>query len=101
MTQALVCMSHSPLLEHTDPPADVKSAVESAFDRVRAFAKDFAPDLVVNFGPDHYNGFFYDLMPPFCIGYEALGTGDYDSWEGTITVPTDISDPAQEWRPHQ
>lgn len=92
MPQALVCMSHSPLLEHTDPPADVKAAVETAFDRVREFATEFRPDLVVNFGPDHYNGFFYDLMPPFCIGYEALGTGDYDSWEGPINVPTQVSE---------
>ena len=91
MKQALVCMSHSPLLEHTDPPADVKAAVEAAFDQVRAFAAEFKPDLIVNFGPDHYNGFFYDLMPPFCIGYEAHGTGDYDSWDGPLNVPTDIA----------
>lgn len=30
MPQALVCMSHSPLLEHTDPPADVKAVVDEA-----------------------------------------------------------------------
>lgn len=92
MTQALICMSHSPLLEHTNPPVEVKAAVEAAFDQVRQFAGDFNPDLVVNFGPDHYNGFFYDLMPPFCIGYEALGTGDYDSWDGPINVPTNIAE---------
>ncbi|MEE2523636.1 3-carboxyethylcatechol 2,3-dioxygenase [Pseudarthrobacter sp. J75] len=92
MNQALVCMSHSPLLEHTNPPEDVKAAVESSFDQVRAFVKDFGPDLVVNFGPDHYNGFFYDLMPPFCIGYEAHGTGDYDSFAGTLNVPTPIAE---------
>ncbi|RAN69549.1 3-(2,3-dihydroxyphenyl)propionate dioxygenase [Bacillus sp. SRB_336] len=91
MPLALVCMSHSPLLEHTDPPADVKAAVEAAFEEVRAFAADFKPDLIVNFGPDHYNGFFYDLMPPFCIGYEAHGTGDYDSWGGPLNVPTSIA----------
>lgn len=90
MKQALLCMSHSPLLEHTNPPAEVKVAVEAAFEAARRFAREFNPDLVVNFGPDHYNGFFYDLMPPFCIGYEALGTGDYDSWEGPINVPTGI-----------
>ncbi|GAA1469232.1 3-carboxyethylcatechol 2,3-dioxygenase [Microbacterium thalassium] len=92
MPQALICMSHSPLLEHTDPPADVKAAVEAAFDQARQFARDFRPDIIVNFGPDHYNGFFYDLMPPFCIGYDALGTGDYDSWEGPIPVPTETSE---------
>lgn len=91
MPLALICMSHSPLLEHTDPPADVKAAVEEAFEQVRAFAADFKPDLIVNFGPDHFNGFFYDLMPPFCIGYEAHGTGDYDSWGGPLKVPTDIA----------
>lgn len=92
MPQALICMSHTPLLDHVDPPADVKAAVEASFDQARSFAKEFDPDLVVNFGPDHYNGFFYDLMPPFCVGYEALGTGDYDSWEGPINVPTGISE---------
>lgn len=92
MTQALLCMSHSPLLEHVNPPVEVKAAVEAALDQARQFVLDFDPDLVVNFGPDHYNGFFYDLMPPFCIGYEALGTGDYGSWEGSISVPTSISE---------
>lgn len=92
MPQALLCMSHSPLLEHVNPPAEVKAAVEAAFEKARAFVKDFDPDLIINFGPDHYNGFFYDLMPPFCIGYEALGTGDYDSWEGPINVPTSIAE---------
>lgn len=91
MAQALVCMSHSPLLEHTDPPVDVRQAVEAAFEHVRRFAADFQPDILVNFGPDHYNGFFYDLMPPFCIGYEAHGTGDYGSWDGPISVPTDLA----------
>ncbi|MDQ0259490.1 3-carboxyethylcatechol 2,3-dioxygenase [Sinomonas atrocyanea] len=91
MTQALVCMSHSPLLEHANPPAEAKAAVEAAFDQARQFVADFDPDLVVNFGPDHYNGFFYDLMPPFCIGYEAYGTGDYNSFEGKLDVPTELA----------
>ncbi|WP_285320768.1 3-carboxyethylcatechol 2,3-dioxygenase [Pseudarthrobacter sp. lyk4-40-TYG-27] len=92
MTHALVCMSHTPLLEYANPPADVKAEVESAFNQARAFVKDFDPDLVVNFGPDHYNGFFYDLMPPFCIGYEAHGTGDYDSFSGKLVVPTEVAE---------
>lgn len=92
MTQALVCMSHSPLLEHANPDPEVKAQVEAAFDQARQFVSDFDPDLVINFGPDHYNGFFYDLMPPFCIGYEAYGTGDYDSFAGKLDVPTDIAE---------
>lgn len=92
MPQALLCMSHSPLLEHTEPPAEVKSAVEESFNQARAFVKDFDPDLVINFGPDHYNGFFQDLMPPFCVALKAHGTGDYDSFDGELDVPTEISE---------
>ncbi|MFI6958541.1 3-carboxyethylcatechol 2,3-dioxygenase [Nocardia sp. NPDC050408] len=92
MPHALLCMSHSPLLHHVDPPEDVKASVDAAFEQARAFVRDFAPDLVVNFGPDHYNGFFYDLMPPFCIGYRARGTGDYDSFAGELNVPTDVAE---------
>lgn len=92
MNQALLCMSHSPLLEHANPSAEVKAGVEAAFDQARAFVQDFNPDLVINFGPDHYNGFFYDLMPPFCVGYQAKGTGDFDSFSGNLDVPNVIAE---------
>lgn len=92
MPQAVVCMSHSPLLEFTNPPEDVRAAVDEAFAQVKRFVEDFKPDLIINFGPDHYNGFFQDLMPPFCIGYKAFGTGDYDSFSGELDVPTEIAE---------
>ncbi|NLV80433.1 MAG: 3-carboxyethylcatechol 2,3-dioxygenase [Rhodococcus sp.] len=87
MPQALLCMSHSPLLDHADPPEDVVQAVQDAFEHARTFTREFDPDIVVNFGPDHFNGFFYDLMPPFCIGYKAHRSGDYDSYAGELDVP--------------
>lgn len=86
-TQAVLCMSHSPLLDHGDPGAEVRAEVDAAFAEAKRFVEELNPDLVVNFGPDHYNGFFYDLMPPFCIGYQAFGTGDYDSFAGALDVP--------------
>ncbi|MGW0927945.1 3-carboxyethylcatechol 2,3-dioxygenase [Streptomyces sp. NPDC002644] len=92
MSLALVTMSHSPLLEFNDPPAEVKAEVEAAFERARAFVREYDPTLVVAFAPDHYNGFFYDLMPPFCIGYEALGVGDYGTAEGPLDVPTELAE---------
>lgn len=97
MSLALVTMSHSPLLEYADPPQEVSDAVEQAFARARAFVADYDPTLVVSFAPDHYNGFFYDLMPPFCIGYEALGVGDYGTAEGPLDVPTELSERLAEW----
>ncbi|UDY23669.1 3-carboxyethylcatechol 2,3-dioxygenase [Nocardioides sp. Kera G14] len=97
MTLALVTMSHSPLLEYNDPAADVKAEVDGAFATARAFVEEFDPTLVVSFAPDHYNGFFYDIMPPFCIGYEALGVGDYGTAEGPLDVPTAVSEQLAQW----
>jgi len=97
MTLALVTMSHSPLLEFNDPPAEVKAEVEAAFETARSFVREYDPTLVVSFAPDHYNGFFYDLMPPFCIGYQALGVGDYNTAEGPLAVPTERSEELAQW----
>lgn len=97
MTVALVTMSHSPLLEYADPPAEVKDAVQGAFSAARTFVREYDPTLVVSFAPDHYNGFFYDLMPPFCIGYEALGVGDYGTAEGPLNVPTRRAEELAQW----
>lgn len=97
MSLALVTMSHSPLLEFNDPPAEIKAEVDAAFETARAFVADYDPTLVVSFAPDHYNGFFYDLMPPFCIGYQAEGVGDYGTAEGPLSVPTEIAEAMAEW----
>ncbi|MEU0312121.1 3-carboxyethylcatechol 2,3-dioxygenase [Nocardioides sp. NPDC006273] len=97
MSLALVTLSHSPLLEYVDPPADVAAEVESAFAVARSFVERFDPTLVVSFAPDHYNGFFYDLMPPFCIGYEAQGVGDYGTAAGPLDVPSPIAEALAEW----
>ncbi|CAN5288697.1 3-carboxyethylcatechol 2,3-dioxygenase [soil metagenome] len=92
MTVALIAMSHSPLLDFVDPPAEVKASVDGAFAAARAFAHDFDPDLVINIGPDHYNGFFYDIMPPFAVGYAATSIGDFGTPAGPLDVPADIAD---------
>lgn len=91
MTVALLSMSHSPLLEHVDPGPDTTAAVTEAFDAARSFVHDYDPDLIVTFGPDHYNGFFYELMPTFCIGYDAVSIGDYGSQAGPLDVPTEVA----------
>ncbi|OUS79932.1 3-(2,3-dihydroxyphenyl)propionate dioxygenase, partial [Rhodococcus sp. NCIMB 12038] len=45
--------------------------MDSAISAVREFVRDFDPQFLVIFGPDHYNGFFYDLMPPLRVGAAA------------------------------
>jgi 2,3-dihydroxyphenylpropionate 1,2-dioxygenase len=88
---ALVTMSHSPLMGFTEPAPDTRQRVNAALDDARGFIADFAPDLVVVFGPDHYNGFFYDMMPSFCIGAAAESIGDYDTAAGALSVDHDAA----------
>lgn len=84
-------MSHSPLLEFASLPEGVEEAVHESFARARAFVEDVDPDLVVLFAPDHYNGFFYKLMPPFAIGLAASSVGDFGSTSGDLDVPADLA----------
>jgi 2,3-dihydroxyphenylpropionate 1,2-dioxygenase len=84
---ALCCMSHSPLLNLPGPSQDLLDDIDAAITEAREFVQSFNPELVVIFTPDHYNGFFYKLMPPFCIGTEAQGVGDYGTHKGPLDVP--------------
>lgn len=91
MPSALVTMSHSPLMGFTEPAAATRERVDAAFGDARAFIAEFSPELVVLFGPDHYNGFFYDMMPPFCVGAAAESIGDYDTTRGALPVDHDAA----------
>jgi 2,3-dihydroxyphenylpropionate 1,2-dioxygenase len=88
---ALCCMSHSPLLNLPGPSPELLDDIDSAVTAAAAFVRAFDPELVVIFAPDHYNGFFYRLMPPFCIGTAAVGVGDYGTYAGALNVPADIA----------
>ena len=84
-------MSHSPLLNLPGPPQDLLDDIDAALAKARDFVTAYDPELVVIFSPDHYNGFFYRTMPPFCIGTTAQGVGDYDTHAGPLNVPEDIA----------
>src|ERR1700724_3812828 len=86
-TLALCCMSHSPLLNLPGPSQDLLDDIDTALAQARKFVESFDPELIVIFAPDHYNGFFYKLMPPFCIGTRAQGVGDYGTYAGPLNVP--------------
>jgi 2,3-dihydroxyphenylpropionate 1,2-dioxygenase len=85
-SRAFLGMSHSPLLGLNPLPAGVHEQLQAAIDRARQEVLAFAPELVVLVGPDHYNGFFNELMPPFCIGSQVTAVGDYLTPAGTLNV---------------
>lgn len=84
-------MSHSPLLNLPGPPRDLLDDVGAGIAQARNFVAEFDPELVVIFSPDHYNGFFYKVMPPFCIGLQANGVGDYGTYAGRLPVAEDTA----------
>ncbi|WP_159980570.1 MULTISPECIES: 3-carboxyethylcatechol 2,3-dioxygenase [unclassified Novosphingobium] len=87
----LQCLSHTPLVGFVDPPRPVLDEVNKMIADARARIAAFQPELVVLFSPDHFNGFFYDIMPSFCIGTSAHAIGDFGSAAGEILVPFDLA----------
>lgn len=87
MKLMLQCMSHTPLKGYFDPAPAIVDEVGACIDAVRAEIAAFDPEIIYLFAPDHYNGFFLDLMPPFCLGIAATSVGDYATPAGPLPVP--------------
>ncbi|MFM9924600.1 3-carboxyethylcatechol 2,3-dioxygenase [Variovorax sp. H27-G14] len=84
--RAFLGMSHSPLMGLNPVPPAVEGELKAAIARAREQVLSFDPELVVLVAPDHYNGFFNQLMPPFCLGTQARAVGDYLSPAGDLNV---------------
>lgn len=91
MSILLKCLSHTPLRGLNDPGPDVVAEVDAVLAKSRAEVEAFDPELIVIFAPDHYNGLFYDLMPPFVIATAAESVGDYQTMLGPLSIPKDLA----------
>ena len=83
---AFLGLSHSPLLGLSTLPEPVDRRLRDALARTAAAVREWSPDLIVLVAPDHYNNFFHELMPPFCLGTEAEAIGDYGTPAGPLRV---------------
>ncbi|MCS3417677.1 2,3-dihydroxyphenylpropionate 1,2-dioxygenase [Pseudomonas sp. BIGb0450] len=92
MSVYLQCLSHTPLVGYVDPAPEVLAEVEDMISEARARIARFDPELIVLLGPDHYNGFFYDVMPAFCIGVAAHSIGDFGTPAGPLDVPKALAE---------
>lgn len=84
--QAFLGFSHTPLMGLNPISVQEEQKLQNAIAAVREQVLAFAPELIVLVAPDHYNGFFNELMPPFCVGVQASSVGDYLSPAGDLNV---------------
>lgn len=84
--RAFLGLSHTPLMGLNPVAPEIERGLSDALATVRAAVHAWRPDRVVLIGPDHYNGFFNALMPPFCIGTQATSVGDYTTPAGALNV---------------
>lgn len=91
MSVMLKCLSHTPLKDYNDPEANIVKEVDDITAKARAEVEAFDPELIILFAPDHYNGLFYDLMPPFVVATAAESVGDYKSLPGHLNVDSDTA----------
>jgi 2,3-dihydroxyphenylpropionate 1,2-dioxygenase len=77
---------------YVDPTPEVLADVDRMTAAARERIARFDPELIVLFGPDHYNGFFYDVMPAFCIGMAAEAIGDFGTAAGLLAVPKALAE---------
>jgi 2,3-dihydroxyphenylpropionate 1,2-dioxygenase len=84
---ALVAASHTPLMmDEALAGPGVTQAVQASFAQAAAFVRDFGPERIVQFSPDHFHGFHYGLMPSFCVATAAHSYGDYGTATGSLAV---------------
>ena len=91
MPLATVCASHTPLMHRGPASLATRNRVKGAFQELAAFVRSYNPDYAIQFSPDHFNGFFYDLMPSFCVGAGAVSLGDWGGGTGPLDVPEDAA----------
>jgi 2,3-dihydroxyphenylpropionate 1,2-dioxygenase len=91
MTVAALFASHTPLKDYCSPGPEIEREVDACLAEVRDWVAEFEPDLVIALGPDHFNGFFYRVMPSFCIGTAMTSVGDWNTPAGVVPVAVEAA----------
>ena len=87
----LICMSHSPLMRKLEPRDHLGHEFFQIAEELKQQLHSNPPDVIVVFGPDHFNGFRWNMMPPFCIGTAATSMSDWDIHVEKLDVPEDLA----------
>lgn len=73
-------------MDYAEPAPGVADEVLGHFAALKQYLKTHRPHRILVFGPDHFNGFFYRLMPSFCIGGSARSVGDWATPAGPFEL---------------
>lgn len=97
MTLSLICASHTPMLSRVSIDPDQSARVRAGFDVLSRRLREFDPEIIIQFSPDHFQGFFHRLMPNFCVGLAARSAEDWDIRPGELNVPADEAKALASW----
>ena len=73
---------HDPLITAIRELAEPRQIekVDAAFDELKKRVEKVSPDALIVIGDDHFNTFFLDNMPAFCIGVAAGAKAPVEGW---------------------
>lgn len=73
---------HAPMMANAPElaPAAQRERVFGAFRALGASLREARPDLLLVVANDHFNNFFLDNMPAFCLGIGEAGEGPMEWW---------------------
>ncbi|MDE3114905.1 MAG: hypothetical protein KGL26_04810 [Pseudomonadota bacterium] len=87
----LTCVSHGPALANPLPRPPEHGDVLAAYAARAQALRDFDPELIIIFAPDHYTHIHLQLVPPFCVGMACEAVADYGGSPGRLNVPFEIA----------
>lgn len=94
----MICSSHSPLMRTYYKAPEGHDQIRAMLDRMSGEIRSWNPDLVVVFGCDHFNGFFLNCMPSFCLGTQSEALADVGGTPGKLKVTPDAMKIAKQLR---
>ncbi len=86
---AVVAMTHNPRIFWNYQGADEESrrAVEATFGELRRRLAGARPDRLIVVSNDHFDNFFLDTMPQFCVGLAARAQGPFWYETEVMNIP--------------
>lgn len=90
----MICCSHSPLMlpgRVTAQDSAAEADIRAGFAEAAAWVKHYDPQVIVVFNPDHFNCFFFELLPAFCVGMAAKTSRDWKLPLADLDVPADFA----------